>query len=575
LARGTRRLRAVTRILLALLALAVILMLAAYLLGIITAGAAPATRPPAGAVPGQGTFGTTAQNNVAGFMASQGYRVDSVDNPQQGDGSFVTDTVVLLMPLQSPNFRLGQSIASMPDVQKQVSLGFTTCERFYPDVSHIGVGLEWGEYVVMFPAEAADIRSARDGTMSIEEFWARVDPRVSLIYADTGKPVYDRQFTQKDFAGAGDWGAALPPNAEPPARGEAQVRVQPSTAYLPTGSDVVLVATVLDSAGAAVSGQNVEFTYTAQDGEAQAIGSAATTADGAARISFTPPDGAQDTLLVGVSTTAGDVTAHAAAPVTLGPAMSGDAALGAITESLRIQGYNVMNARFEAQGSTGTRTSVLAEIASPRFDLRVRSQILSMAGTLFALYSSLQEAEPVLLYRGGGNSYQLVFRVNRPNWEAWLGGQTNENELWENIRLRKIIDAETGQPVDQQQFISKNFSDAIDTLGVATAHSVESTVITEAWGDQLNVGRLQVPVEAFASTFTVEERTQGAEFAIYSSSDPVTPIYSSTGDPGGNNLGDLRLSSGQYVLTLESGSPPAKVRLRYVERMIDSADAEE
>jgi hypothetical protein len=561
--------------------LVVLLLLVLVLVSLLVSRVAPAAQASA---PPLSPTGATPRNDISAYLAGFGYRVDTVGHPTRQDGSAEAGTVVVLMPMQSPSYRLGQSVLEDPETQRQLSVAFAAVARFYPSARHVAVGLVRGDRALVFPALTSEVRAAHEGRLSIEQFWAGVESEATLLDTRTWEPVYDRDFVHKDFSGTSGWKGLLPPNAEaqkalPPGAVGGQIRIQPSSAYLPEGQELVLVATLLTADGQPLPGQSVRFFYTPEGGEPQQIAVLTTGADGAARARFTAPPDLEGTVVMGANhsqsqsqTGAGlsPGALSAQAPLRIGPPVSGPAALGVVTGSLALQGYNVLNAAYDA--SKG-RASVLAEIAAPRFDLRVRGQVLSMAGTLFAVLPA-QVAEPVLLYRSGGDSFQLVFRVERADWQAWLAGASDEAQLWRDIRLAAVVDARTGQRIDQRDFISKNFSDAVDTTGITVEKEVESTLAREAWGDQLYPGRFRVPVGAFADSFDVRERTPGTEFAVYSSTDPTAPVYASAQDPDGSRLRSLRLSTGQYLMAVASTGAPARVRLSYVEHLLDSAGSQ-
>jgi len=187
---------------------------------------------------------------------------------------------------------------------------------------------------------------------------------------------------------------------------------------------------------------------------------------------------------------------------------------------------------------------------------------------MLAAMPGLTTAEPVLLYRSGGTGFVLVFRAERADWDAWLAGSITETDLWDRIALTKVIDVQTGQPVNAPDFVNKDFADSDVAVTVSVPSSVESRLAQEAWGEQLYTGRIRIPVGAAGLAFTVEERTVGAEFAIFRSTDPLAPVYSSAADSSGSDLANLVLDSGQYILAVQGGAAPSRVRLSYLERLM-------
>jgi hypothetical protein len=200
--------------------------------------------------------------------------------------------------------------------------------------------------------------------------------------------------------------------------------------------------------------------------------------------------------------------------------------------------------------------------------MAVRGQILTVAGTTLATLPGLTTAEPVLFYRSAGTAYELVFRIQRADWDAWLSGSITEAELWDRITLSKVVDLQTGQPANAPSFVNKDFADQEVGISVELAESVETRLAQETWGEQLYTGRIRVPVGASAAEFRPGERTPGAEFAIFRSTDPFAPMYSSAADSDGGRLRELVLDSGQYVLAVQGGAAPSTVRLNYLERLM-------
>lgn len=562
------------RLVAALVGLAVLLAVILFV-GIAISAPAPVTEPAAqGSEETHGRFGSTGQNNASAYIESYGYRVDAVGLPKKADGSPDDDSVVMLMPVQSPQFDPGKRTVNDLETIKQVSQGFIACRRSFPKASKIAVGLEWGESIIMFPVQAASVQALQDGKLSTTELWSQVEPNIVVIDASTWQPLYETNFISKDFSGDRSLDRGLPPDTERPGKGQGQIRLQTSTAYLPTGSKATLVVTVSDNAANPVSGANVEFTSAQQGQDPQPITTSPTGNDGAARASLQAGPQAQGQLTIRASIS--NTTSIASVPILVGPPVTGTQATNVVVESLRLQGFNVLNVfREEEQSPGGTavkRATIVAEIAASRLDARVRTQILSIAGTAFALYGEAETATPVLLYRSQGRTYELIFQVDRREWDNWINGAISEAQLWESIRLDRIIDAETGQPVAQRDFINKNFGTVAAAFEISTPKAIESKLVRESWGDQLYSGKLVVPVGAVADSFEVASRAGQAEFAIFASTDPVEPLYQSVQDNDGSGLRQLSLVTGQYTLSVEGNTVPASVRLTYIEHLAGSGE---
>ncbi|MEO6458795.1 MAG: hypothetical protein ABIO92_11080 [Chloroflexia bacterium] len=561
----------------ALAGLAVLLVVILFV-GAALSAPAPITEPAAqGPKPRQGRFGSTGQNNASAYMESYGYKVDAVGLPKKADGSLDEDSVVMLMPVQSPQFDPDKRTINDSGTIKQVSQGLIACKRSFPKASKIAVGLEWGESIVMFPAQAAILQALQDGKISTTDLWLQVEPNIVVIDATAWQPLYDTNFISKDFSGDRDLDRGLPPDAERLVKRQGQIRLQTSTAYLPTGSGskAALIATISDNEAKPLSSTNVEFTFTQQGQDPQLVTSSATGNDGAARASLQAPPQAQGQLTIRATTS--DTLSIASVPILVGPPVTGTEAINAIVGSLRLQGFNVLNVfPEEAQSAGGTAVkgaSIIAEIGAPRLDARVRGQILSMAGTVFAIYGEAETAAPVLIYRSQGRPYELIFQVARREWDNWIDGTISEAQLWERIPLDRIIDAETGQPIAQRDFINKNFGTDAAAFEISTPKAIESNLVRESWGDQLYSGKLIVPVGAVADSFEVASRAGQAEFAIFASTDPVEPLYRSVQDiSNGSGLRQLSLVTGQYTLSVEGNAAPASVRLAYIEHLAGSGE---
>lgn len=522
------------------------------------------------AAPPLAPSGVNAQNSTLSSVASYGYRGDAIGHPIQENGAPDTATLVLLMPIQSPDFRVGQSIFTDPDTQKQVSTAFTAMSNFYPSVTSFGVGLQRGSYLLLYRAAAADIAAVNQGTLSIEAFWSAVESQSLVLDPLTWAPVYDKNFADKDFQVSGKLTRILPPNAEPPASitGRGQVIAQPSTAYLPAGQPLVLVGTVITNTGSEVANEPVEFSTIPEGTGPQVFSALTTDANGSARAQFTPPTGtaAGSTDILSVSSR--QVGASALAPVTFGPLPAEADAVSVITAALALHGYNVLGVSHNIQDQ---EASALAEMVAPRFDRSARGQILTTAGTLFTVYPDIQMARPMLFYRYGGNSYELVFEIEREDWQSWLDGTLSEASFWQVIQFSQVIDVESGRLLSERDFFDKDFVIEPARTDTIIPRQVSGSLTLETWGEQLNPGLIRVPVGGFASGFSVAALTPGSNFAIYNVLDPTTPIYDSAQDPAGDILAALQLTNGQYLLAITTGSVPSSVSLTYTEHMLDSS----
>jgi hypothetical protein len=530
---------------------------------------AQATPPPPR--PSLGLVGVTEQNNCASYLKSLGYHVDAVGYPTKPASTPDTDTVVVLMPVESPQFDPGQRTAGDLETVQQVLAGLSAAHHFFPSAHNLGVGLEWERNIILLPSDAANLQAFLDTKVSLEELWGQVSSRITTIDVSTWQPVPGTDFLQKDFSTDNRQSQGIPPAAERPATSRGQIRLQPSTAYLASGQAATLITTVSNGRSEPIAGQSVEFSYAVLGQDPQSIITATTGANGVARAPFSAPSQAGGQVAVSVGTAG--ISPGASVPLAVGPPVTGTAALDAVTTSLRLQGYNVLNADYRDAASTGGSGGVataLAEMASPRLDDSVRAELLSMAGTLFSLFPQAAAAEPVLLYRSQGLSYQLVYSAGRQDWDAWIAGTTDEVQLWQRFNLQRVVDAVTGQAIDQRDFLGKSFG-ATGQYAIDVPGTIESRLVNESWGDQLYTAKFVVPVESLADTFGIADRTGQAEFAIYKVTDPTKPLYASSQDQDGSKLKQLGLAAGRYILSVESATVPASARLTYVAHMLDAA----
>jgi hypothetical protein len=211
-------------------------------------------------------------------------------------------------------------------------------------------------------------------------------------------------------------------------------------------------------------------------------------------------------------------------------------------------------------------------LVTPRLDRQARSEILRLAGTLLTVYPQATQVVPVLLYRSQDTVFQLHFQVQRSDWTSWLAGSLTEAALWTRLPLMRVIDTRTGQPANQPNFVHKDFRGvALPLPDMPTQRTIASTLTDEAWGQQLTPARFTVSTGGRADQFTVSERSAGADFAIYNTGDPTTPLYRSAADPQGAGLSRLQLTAGEYLLVADSPGPPARVGLTYIAHLFDTA----
>jgi hypothetical protein len=509
--------------------------------------------------------GSTEQNDCAAYLQSFGYLVDLVGYPKNPDGTANTDSVIILMPVASPGFAPRAGRIDDPETVKQVFAGLRAAGQYLPKTQARAVGLEWNQYIIMLPVAAEAWQQYLTGTRTAAEIWRQIAADSWVLDNATGAQVPPLDFTHKDFTGGASKMAAMPPPGERPALESGQIRLDLSTAYLPDGDTATLLATVLTSTGAALPGQPIEFAINWPDQDPQVLTTTQTDGAGTARVPFRPPAGTQGGVLVTASSPA--LLARATAILVTGPPVSGTTAITATMAALRLQGYDLLAATYDPGA---LRARVTAMMATPRIDRSMHTQMAVLFGTLFTAYPQATDALVALIYRSGNTPYELHYVARRADWVAWMGGAMGEATWWDRMEFVDLLNATTGQPALARDFLTKDFGFPAATR-VNAPQSVESRLVHESWGDQLYSGRFRVPPGGMATGFGVEERTPGADWAIYATTDPVHPLYQAGADPAGTGLAALQLGGGEYMLAVGGPAPPATVRLHYVEYVLAPA----
>src|SRR4029453_3685620 len=100
---------------------------------------------------------------------------DAVGSPRRADGTPDRATIIVLMPVQSPNFSTEARIIGDPEARKQLWAAFDAAVRYFPNTLDVGAGLTWGGYIFLFPAHMSDIAAAVAGGGPGSDFWLRVE----------------------------------------------------------------------------------------------------------------------------------------------------------------------------------------------------------------------------------------------------------------------------------------------------------------------------------------------------------------------------------------------------------------
>lgn len=596
--------RSVIKPVLLLGALGAAALLLLTIIGAPGASAAPATQhgwlPLAQAGAGSGKGQDPSANSVAQYLESKGYTVDDVGYLQDNSGKVNTDEVAVVMDFASTSYDPNSGLPTADqDTVTQVVQGFYALHKNYPKSSVIVVALAYqNNYLFVFPTKAADwqqvLDNANDSTIA-NNFWQTVSSNFTILDAN-GNVVDPSSFGNKNFGGGDFTGqngnnGPTPPTNNPtnnpvdPASGHSAgagyLRLIPSSAYLPSsGGSFYLIGAISDKDFNPAAGQKVAFSVSTTGQKEQRINSVQQTDNnGTARVQVSGINAGNRENQATVKaicaasndpTSCGDVTVDgpASAVIVIGPGnLSSDNGKQALNDALAAQGYSMEGVDYqESQGVTGDTIAygaVAMDMASQRFDQTLRSQMFSGFGTIFTVFPKAKSGIEAMVYATGGKVYELIYQVNRTDWQSYVQGQTDEPTFWKQVMLVEVDDAKTGQKIDGngKDFVDKNFSGSSSTGstgGLVHQRQVESTLTVEDWGPQPTDDNIIVPLGGFADSFTVLSATgsEGKAWSIYSVEDTSKPVYQAKNDPNGATLKSLTLQEGNYILMVEDPNPP-------------------
>lgn len=463
-------------------------------------------------------------------------------------------------------------------ILNQTLTGFKALNKYFPNEQYYVVVLRFDRWLMLLVTNPQDWDDFFAQRVKTADYWNTIRSQVRIFDTVDKKFVTSKDFTNinqtnknqtnKDFSGQGK--SPLPPvNTNPSAQAE-NILFEPSTTYLPADgtSQAYLLATLTDRDYAGLPGRGVYFTYEARGQDERPLPLAQTDQFGTAR-SKIASSRALDLVLLRASTS----TLNAQAQILVGapPGNDSKAREKAVVDGLKSQGYQDADAGYlESTGPAGNtiRQALAAvRVTSNAFDREVYSQLARMMGTLRTVMPDAGFLRPLLLYAAAdGHDYTMLFTMPSEIWDAYIRGAIGENQLWSSLSYDGAVD-ENGVRTSDKDFLSKNFTRTKQTHYSSVARTVESTLTTETWGDQLTIGSFLVPVGGFADTFSATELSGSATgFTIYETPDYNNAVLTYTrGDE--SVLNSVRLDAGQYVISVNATSAPAKLVLQYIEHL--------
>lgn len=464
-------------------------------------------------------------------------------------------------------------------IQRQVLRGFRTLYKYFPTKQNFIVVLRYDRWLYFFATNPADWDDVVAERVALADFWKVQRAQVRIYDAQERKYVTEKDFlnilqtnknqTNKDFSGTAK--NPLPPiNTNPNAEAE-NIALEPSTTFLPADgtTEAFLLASLTDNQFAGLPTRGVNFAFQVRGQDERALPTAQTDQFGTAR-SKIASSRHLDLVLLRAST----ATLNATGQIIVGtpPGNNVKAQEQAVIEGLNSQGYLNADAAFlQATGPTGQvfRQGLAAvRVTSKGFDREVYSQLFRMMGTVRTVMPSASFLRPILLYAAAdGHDYSILFSMRADIWDAYIRGDIGENQLWSNLNYDGAVN-ENGVRVNDKDFLSKNFTGSKQPRVSNVSRTVESTLTTEEWGEQLTVGSFLVPVGGYADTFRITELTDSANgFAIYETPNYNSPVFTFT---RGNEaaLSALRLDAGQFIVAVNGSRAPAKIVLEFVEHLV-------
>lgn len=505
-------------------------------------------------------------------LVTAGFDVVEVGVPRDAQGNPMTDSAFVEMETITLNYDDTYVIG-------QVLQGFRALAKYYPHTRNRFVVLKNDRWLLFFNTTLSDWDDFIAKRVKGSDWWKQVRSQIRFYDAVQKKYITAKDFTSqsqtnknqtnKDFTGQGGNNPLPPVNTNPNAQAE-NILLEISTTYLPAdgASAGFMLATLTDADYAGLPGRGVNFTYEVRGQDEKSLGLAQTDQLGTARNKITSSRALGPVLL-----RAGTDTLNASTEVLVNPSPGNDSKLQAqaVYDGLTNQGYTDVDAGYyEQTGPTGETIGVgaaMARAASDAFDRKVYSQLSRMLGTIRTVMPKAAILDPILRYAAAdGHDYRLFFTMRADLWDAYVRGAVSENQLWTGLDFATAID-ENGIRTSDKNFLSKNFSRTAQTRYSSAPRTVAATLTTESWGDQMTVGSFLIPVGGYADGMLVSDLSGNATgFELFESPDYTTPVFKyKRGDDAA--LANLRLDSGQYVLSVDGDKPPAQVTLSYTEHL--------
>lgn len=510
-------------------------------------------------------------NQVFSALVGSGYDVVEVGFLKDAQGSPDKNSVYAEMETVTSN---------LDDryVLNQMLGGFDALAKYYPNAQNLVVVLKYDRWLFFLITTAQDWDDLVSRTVKGADFLAKVKSQLRIYDLTQQKYITAKDFTSqnqtnknqtnKDFTGNGP--APLPPvNTNPDAQAE-NILLEPSTTYLPAdgAAQGLIMATLTDREFSGLPGRGVNFTYEVRGQDEKALGVAQTDPFGTARSKIASSRVLGDVLLRAATSS---LNASTQLIVGAAPGDDTDAQAQAVMEGLKGQGYREVDAAYsEYTGPAGNKIRVgvaAVRVTSNAFDRQVYSQLSRMMGTVRTVMKNATILRPILLFAAAdGHDYALLFTLRTEIWDAYVRGDIGENQLWASLAYEGAVD-ENGVRTNDKNFLGKNFTGVKQTRYSSAQRETASTLTTETWGEQLTVGSFLVPVGGYADTFNVTEMSGSATgFELFETPDYNNPIFTfRRGDDAA--LQNLRLDSGQYVLSVQGASAPAQVNLTYTEHL--------
>lgn len=503
-------------------------------------------------------------DQVKSFLTAKGYSVIEVDYYPDAQGKPRPEVVYVLMNAVSGNLDSADTIA-------QVVLGLHALRKYFPRAETLMVVLNYGRYSIFFSTWNTTFDQFTQGEIRSDVFWRGVRSKIRIY--DWVKKAYtdEKDFKSNNQAGK-DFGTT-PPNPVPPPvptpSKDIVLRLEPSTTYLPADdkTNVTLIATLLDANYAPLVGHTLNFSYQATGQDTRSLGTPATDSNGTARTQIKAPLDT-DALLLRVSTQ----VLNSQVSISVGPPVTAKAErVDAVIEGLTKQGYAVVDADFisrtSATGEVTNTAFVVMRMASQTLDRTFYSQLSRGLGTLRTSFPTSDRLVVILIYRTKEQDWYLYWRAQTSHWDQFVAGKISEYDFWRYLEYLGAYDADDN-PVDDKDFIDKNFGAGGSGREARVTRTLESTLKRESWGEQWRGQEFVILPGSYADSFTLVELSENATALwIFQSPEFRTPILEFRRGDSLDTLKKWRLGQGQYLFAIVAPNAPAVARMTYVEHV--------